>query len=50
MIKLKLNPEQIELLQVAIEVAMENEGDSDVYGEYAELLELVIEAQEKFYA
>ena len=50
MITLKLEPEQFEILQAAIEVAMENESDSGAYGEFAELLDLVIEAQDRFYA
>jgi len=50
MIVLKLTPEQAEILQAAVEVAMDNEGDADVYGEYADVQILLIDAQDKFYA
>lgn len=50
MITLKLEPEQIELLQAAVETMMDNEGDAEVYGELADLQTLLIETQENFYA
>ena len=50
MITLKLEPEQIELLQAAVETMMDNEGDAAVYGELADLQTLLIQTQENFYA
>ena len=50
MITLKLEPEQCESLEIALEEAMENCKSDDEYGYFAELLALVKTAQEEFYA
>jgi hypothetical protein len=50
MITLKLEPEQIELLQAAVETMMELEVHGTVYGELADLQTLLIQTQENFYA
>ena len=49
MIKLKLDPEQIETLEVAVETAMDSTADNAEYVAYAELLNLIREAQVKAY-
>ena len=52
MITLKLEPEQIELLQIAVETMMDNEAglQGNVCDKLADLQNLLIETQENFYA
>ena len=50
MITLKLEPEQAEFLEAALEKAMDNEGDAEYMGAYDELFQLLKKAQDDFYA
>ena len=50
MITLKLEPEQAETLEIALAEAMDNCKSDDEYGYFAELLNMLKQAQEDFYA
>jgi hypothetical protein len=50
MITLKLEPEQCEFLEAALEKACDNEGDGVYLEQYVNILELLRKEQENFYA
>ena len=49
MITLKLEPEQCEYLEAALEKACDNEGDGEYLEQYVNILDLLRTAQHKFY-
>ena len=50
MITLKLDPEQCEFLEAALEKACDNEGDAEYLEQYVNILEMLRKEQESFYA
>ena len=50
MVMLKLTAEQAGYLEAALEKAMDNENDSEYYGQYSDIAELLLAAQGKSYA